>query len=196
VSQPVDAGRRERRPAKREDAISGIAVLALAAVILIGGVAIPDSSYANAVLSPRDFPWLIGLLMAGAGAFLLLRNASALMPRHDRPTVKEKPEATTDDDTPGPADDSDDVATMGRPAQNPRVLALLLALLLGYMLIFIWLGYVLSTFLFLACATMLLARRKPVRNLIFAAAFSAIVYLLFTVGLNVQLPPGPLGGLL
>ena len=89
-----------------------------------------------------------------------------------------------------------DVLDAARPAQNPRILALLLALLLGYILVFVWLGYVLSTFLFLACATMLLAPKKPVRNLIFAAVFSVIVYLSFTEGLNVLLPPGPLGGML
>jgi putative tricarboxylic transport membrane protein len=192
VSQRVDAEGREKRPAKREDAIGGIFVLALAAVILIGGLAIPDSSYANAVLSPRDFPWLIGVLMAIAGAVMLVRNASALVPRHGGPKTTPKSDISNDEE----AAEAQDVPTTGRPAQNPRILALLLALLLGYILVFVWLGYVLSTFLFLACATMLLAPKKPARNLIFAAAFSVIVYFSFTKGLNVLLPPGPLGGML
>jgi putative tricarboxylic transport membrane protein len=196
VSQRAEADSRERRPATREDAIGGIVVLALAAVILIGGLAIPDSSYANAVLSPRDFPWLIGLLMAVAGAVLLLRNALALWPNHERSKTAPESEVSTDDDASASADGQEDVSTPSRPAQNPWILALLLALLLGYILIFVWLGYVLSTFLFLSCATMLLAPKKPVRNLFFAVTFSVIVYLAFTKGLNVQLPSGPLGGII
>lgn len=193
MSQRVDADGRETRSAKREDAIGGIVVLALAAVILIGALAIPDSSYANAVLSPRDFPWLIGLLMAVAGAVMLVRNASALMPNRERAKTTQKPQAAADD---APVDGEDGDLLPSRPAQNPRILALLLALLLGYSFIFVWLGYVLSTFLFLTCATMLLAPKKPVRNLIFAASFAVIVYLSFTKGLNVLLPPGPLGGMI
>jgi putative tricarboxylic transport membrane protein len=196
VSQRADADSRERRRATREDAIGGIVVLALAAVVLIGGLAIPDSSYANAVLSPRDFPWLIGLLMAVAGAVMLLRNASALWPNHERSKTAPESEVSTDDDASASADGQEDVSTPSRPAQNPWILALLLALLLGYILIFVWLGYVLSTFLFLSCATMLLAPKKPVRNLIFAVTFSVIVYLSFTKGLNVLLPSGPLGGII
>jgi putative tricarboxylic transport membrane protein len=201
VSQRVDADGRKSRPARREDAISAIVVLALAALILIGGLRIPDSSYANAVLSPRDFPWLIGLLMAVAGIVLLLRNASALMPNRDRSKIKEESKGATAADASGPVaseptDSSDDVLATGRPAQDPRILGLLLLLLLGYILVFVWLGFVLSTFLFLASAAMLLAPKRPIRNVIYAAALSIAVYLLFTVGLNVLLPPGPLGGLL
>jgi putative tricarboxylic transport membrane protein len=170
-------------------------VLALAAVILIGGLAVPASSYQNAVLSPRDFPWLIGLLMAAAGAALLLRNASALRPGGGRSTIEEEIDVTADTDASAPAGAPDDLAAMGRAAQNPRILGLLLLLLLGYILVFVWLGYLLSTFLFLACATTLLTPRRAVRNLIYAAAFSVAVYLLFTAGLNVRLPAGLLRGL-
>jgi hypothetical protein len=194
VSHQADVDGRKARPAKREDAISGIVVLALAAVILVGGLAVPDSSYQNAVLSPRDFPWLIGLLMAAAGAALLLRNASALRPGGGRPHIEEEAEVTTGAEASGSAEDPDELAAMGRTAQNPRILGLLLLLLLGYILVFVWLGYLLSTFLFLACATMLLTPRRPVRNLIYAVAFSVAVYLLFTVGLNVRLPAGLLRG--
>jgi putative tricarboxylic transport membrane protein len=193
VSRRVDADGRAKSPAKREDAIGGIVVLGLAGLILFGALAIPDSSYANAVLSPRDFPWLIGVLMAVAGAVMLLRNASALAPNRGRTKSTQEPEVPADDAS---AADEDEALLPSRPAQNPRILALLLAALLGYILVFVWLGYVLSTFLFLGCVTMLLAPKKPARNLIFAAAFSVIVYLSFTKGLNVLLPPGPLGGMI
>jgi len=191
VSQGVDADSRKGRPAKREDAVGAIVVLALAALIIIGGLAIPDSSYSNAVLSPRDFPFLIGILIAVAGAVLLLRNASALMPDRGRtaPAVKSRQVSAA------AIDDLDDLFEERAP-QNFRILGILFALLLGYILIFVWVGYVLSTFLFLTCAATLLAPKKRVRNLIFAAGLSIAVYLLFTQALNVLLPPGPLGGLI
>jgi putative tricarboxylic transport membrane protein len=191
VSKGVDADNRKARPAKREDVVGAIVVLALAALIIIGGLGIPNSSYANAVLSPRDFPFLIGILMAVAGAVLLLRNASALLPGRggSAPTEESRQES---------AETNEDLADLfeERAPQNFRILGLLFALLLVYILVFVWLGYVLSTFLFLGCAAMLLAPRKPARNLIFAAGLSIAVYLLFTEALNVLLPPGPLGGLI
>ncbi|WP_099038218.1 tripartite tricarboxylate transporter TctB family protein [Mycobacterium neglectum] len=194
MSQRVDADGRHKWAAKREDAIGGMVVLGLAAVILIGGLAIPDSSYANAVLSPRDFPWFVGLLMAVAGTVLLVRNAPALVPSHrSAKTGQEDGGSTADDKRP---EDAEEAQARSRPAQNPRTLGILLSFLLGYILVFVWLGYTLSTFLFLAGLTMVLAPRKPARNLIFAATFSIVVYLGFTKGLNVLLPPGPLGGLL
>jgi len=181
VSAQVD-DEHKSNAAKPEDAICAVVVLGIATLILVGALGIPNSSYSNAVLSPRDFPWLIGVLLAIAGAVMLLRNVSALLPNRTRST---KADGATED-----------VSGPGNTAQNPRTLGILLALLLGYILVFVWLGYVLSTFLFLLGATMVLAPRKPVRNVIFAAGLSTIVYFVFTVGLNVLLPPGPLGGLI
>ncbi|GFG52685.1 hypothetical protein CQY20_01530 [Mycolicibacterium agri] len=198
MSGRVDAETRKARSARREDAVAALVVLALAAFILLYGLKIPDSSYSNAILSPRDFPFLTGALMLLAGVALLVRNVSALLPSR-APTegseASETPESEPAKDQ-APAEDSDDEFETGRAAQDPRILGMLLALLLGYILVFVWLGYVLSTFAFLTASTMLLSPRRPVRNVIFAAALSTAIYLLFTVGLNVRLPPGPLGGLL
>jgi putative tricarboxylic transport membrane protein len=66
-------------------------------------------------------------------------------------------------------------------------------LLTGYVLVFIPLGYVVSTFAFLVALTTYTEPRKVLRNSLFAAAFAVVVYLVFTRGLQVQLPPGLLG---
>jgi putative tricarboxylic transport membrane protein len=61
----------------------------------------------------------------------------------------------------------------------------------AYIVAFIPLGYLLSTFLFLVAMTTYVERRKIARNCIFGAVFSPAVYVLFNYGLQVQLPaPG------
>ena len=66
-------------------------------------------------------------------------------------------------------------------------------LLLGYILIFVPLGYAISTFLFMLAATTYLDRGHWVRNLVYAVVFSAVVYSIFVFVFGVQLPAGVLG---
>jgi putative tricarboxylic transport membrane protein len=75
----------------------------------------------------------------------------------------------------------------------PRRIVVILALLAAYIFAFIPLGYPLSTFLFLAAITTYLDRSRLIRNLVYAALFSAVVYVVFNYGLRVSLPLGVLG---
>jgi fatty acid desaturase len=79
-----------------------------------------------------------------------------------------------------------------KPGQLKRFVVVTL-ILLAYILVFIPIGYLLSTFAFLAGASMYIDPKRRVRNLIFAALFAVVVYFAFTRGLRVQLPPGVLG---
>jgi hypothetical protein len=76
---------------------------------------------------------------------------------------------------------------------SPRRIVVILALLAAYIFAFIPLGYPLSTFLFLAAITTYLDRSRLIRNLVYAALFSAVVYVVFNYGLRVSLPLGVLG---
>jgi putative tricarboxylic transport membrane protein len=66
-------------------------------------------------------------------------------------------------------------------------------LLLGYILIFVPLGYAISTFLFMLAVTMYLDHEHWVRNLVYAVVFSVVVYSIFVYVFGVQLPAGVLG---
>jgi putative tricarboxylic transport membrane protein len=79
------------------------------------------------------------------------------------------------------------------PAQSPARFAVVAGLLLGYILLLLPLGYVISTFLFLFGTTMYLDRRRPVRNFVYSLLFALVVYYVFTELLTVVLPAGPLG---
>lgn len=96
-------------------------------------------------------------------------------------------------------DRTGDDATGDLPAEGPaptpvaaRVL-LNFAIFFGYLFIFIPVGFLLSTAVFLFAMTCLYNRRRWVRNLIFSVVFSAVIYFAFRDGLGVFLPPGILG---
>ena len=62
------------------------------------------------------------------------------------------------------------------PAQSPARFAVVAGLLLGYILLFLPLGYVVSTFLFLFGTTMYLDRGRPVRNFVYSLLFALILF--------------------
>lgn len=65
-----------------------------------------------------------------------------------------------------------------------------LAWTLAYYLVFEPLGYLVSTFCYLAVLLLVLNRRKPVWDIALAIALSISLYALFDRGLNVQMPQG------
>ena len=87
-------------------------------------------------------------------------------------------------------------ADSARPVQKSRKLSerqvlVTFAIFGAYIVAFIPLGFLLSTFFFLVVMTTYVERRKVLRNCIFGAVFSPAVYVLFNYGLQVQLPaPG------
>ncbi|MGE4239984.1 tripartite tricarboxylate transporter TctB family protein [Ramlibacter sp.] len=78
------------------------------------------------------------------------------------------------------------------PAVSARVVALC-GVLVAYFLVFVRLGYVLSTFALLLVLFVAFAELRWSRALIVAAGATAASYALFKFALGVQLPPGILG---
>ncbi|MGH3368054.1 MAG: tripartite tricarboxylate transporter TctB family protein, partial [Nocardioidaceae bacterium] len=84
----------------------------------------------------------------------------------------------------------------GQPdqAMTQRQVLVVSAIFAAYVVAFIPLGYLLSTFLFLVVLTTYIDRAKLLRNCVYGAVFSPAVFVLFNYGLQVQLPsPGILG---
>lgn len=79
-----------------------------------------------------------------------------------------------------------------RPVRWPR-LAVVVGLFIGYALIFIPLGYMVSTALYLVSMVTVIDPARWKRNAVFAVAFAVIVYFGFTELLRVRLPAGVLG---
>lgn len=84
-----------------------------------------------------------------------------------------------------------------RPAAIVRKRLLLLGLTIGYVAVIEWLGFTLTTFLFLTAAMLLLNDgRRPGFILGLAAALALGGYLLFVVAFQTRFPEGPLEHLL
>jgi putative tricarboxylic transport membrane protein len=81
------------------------------------------------------------------------------------------------------------LATEAEPV-DARPLALGAALLAAYLLVFVPLGFVLSSAAFLIAQARILGSRALLRDSLAAAGFALALYLLFTRLLTVDLPPG------
>lgn len=70
------------------------------------------------------------------------------------------------------------------------------AMILAYMVVFPWLGYLISTALFIILTLGFLNPRKWTQNIIIAVVLLAIIYSVFDYFLNTGLPQGILEGIL
>jgi putative tricarboxylic transport membrane protein len=156
------------------DTVAGGIGFAFALAYLAAAFTIPEGSFSNAAVGPAALPIVIGAALAVASLTLAARGVLRGAP------VEKEPEAEA-------AEKPD-----GNPAQSPARFAVVAGLLLGYILLFLPLGYVVSTFLFLFGTTMYLDRGRPVRNVVYSLLFALIVYYVFTELLTVVLPAGPL----
>ena len=103
----------------------------------------------------------------------------------------EDPRTTGDADTGTGTDTGSPKPGAGLRGLTQRQVLVTFVIFGVYIVAFIPLGFLLSTFLFLVAMTTYVERRKIVRNCIFGAVFSPAVYVLFNYGLQVQLPaPG------
>ena len=168
----AEAGARERLNA---DTVAGGIGFAFALAYLASAFSIPEGSFSNAAVGPAALPVVIGAALAVASLTLAARGVLRGVPAREEPETEE-------------AEGLDD-----NPAQSPARFAVVAGLLLGYILLFLPLGYVVSTFLFLFGTTMYLDRGRPVRNVVYSLLFALIVYYVFTELLTVVLPAGPLG---
>jgi putative tricarboxylic transport membrane protein len=158
----------ERRASVSSDVVAGGFMFVFAVAYLVAAFAIPEPSFENAVVGPKAAPIAIGVALGVASMVLAIRGyVKGESPR--------------------------DAASGEAPPQDFGKLAVVALLLLGYILIFVPLGYAISTFLFMLAATMYLDRAHWVRNLVYAVVFSVVVYSIFVYVFGVQLPAGVLG---
>ncbi|HEU5045200.1 MAG TPA: tripartite tricarboxylate transporter TctB family protein [Nocardioidaceae bacterium] len=177
----------DNRPIPRDVALGGVTGL-LGLVFVIGALTITPDPSAFKVLGPRVAPLIIG-----AAAVLV---SIALVVRGLRPGSRPEEQPAPPDEirtTASMSDGDADEESAGSSWRTHQRLIVTFGLLTGYVLVFIPLGYVVSTFAFLVALTTYTEPRKVLRNSLFAAAFAVVVYLVFTRGLQVQLPPGLLG---
>jgi putative tricarboxylic transport membrane protein len=154
------------------DVVAGGAMFVFAVAYLVAAFAIPESSFENTPVGPKVVPIAIGVVLGAASLALAIRGFLK--------------GASERDAAPGaPGEDT--------PPQDLRKLGVVTLLLLAYILIFVPLGYALSTFLFMLAATMYLDREHWVRNLAYAIVFSVVVYSIFVYVFGVQLPAGVIG---
>lgn len=154
------------------DIVAGGAMFVFAVAYLVAAFAIPESSFETTPVGPKAVPIAIGVALGAASLALAIRGFFK--------------GASERDAAPGaPGEDT--------PPQDLRKLGVVALLLLAYILIFVPLGYALSTFLFMLAATMYLDREHWVRNLVYAVVFSVVVYSIFVYVFGVQLPAGVMG---
>ena len=151
------------------DVVAGGFMFVFAVAYLVAAFAIPKPSFENAVVGPKAVPIAIGVALAAASLALAIRGF-----------LKGK--------SPRDAASGDDA-----PPQDLRKLGVVALLLLGYILIFVPLGYAISTFLFMLAVTTYLDHEHWIRNLVYAVVFSVVVYSIFVYVFGVQLPAGVLG---
>ena len=151
------------------DVVAGGFMFVFAVGYLAAAFAIPESSFENTPVGPKAVPIAIGVALATASLALAIRGFVWGRSRRDAASADEA------------------------PPQDLRKLGVVALMLLGYILIFVPLGYALSTFLFMLAATTYLDREHWIRNLVYAIVFSVVVYSIFVYVFGVQLPAGILG---
>lgn len=157
----------------RADSVAGGVGVALSLAYLVVALQIPSSS-SSAVAGPRVFPIAIGVALALASFALLVKGLRKVS--NDEGGVPVEPIEEEE----------------GTLAQSPTRLGVVIALLFGYLLLFVPLGHVISTFLFVFATTMYLDSRHWIRNLVYAILFPLVVYFVFSELLGVTLPTGVL----
>jgi putative tricarboxylic transport membrane protein len=132
------------------------------------------------IVSPRGFPTFVGVLMVVVTIILSITEIRKVLKarKADRATVVE---GTDDDDT-------------ERITSWKDAWVTLLSLCV-YVAVFSFLGFFISTTVFLIGLSTYFSRDKWLRNIIVSVLFSLAVFLLFSNLLQVRLPAGLLSGL-
>ncbi|GAA1151576.1 tripartite tricarboxylate transporter TctB family protein [Ornithinicoccus hortensis] len=167
----------------RSDVIAGLVVAAAGAVLLVAALNIGDAVRPAPGIGPGTLPTFL------AAALVLSGLALSIVGLRKRPVQGIEAEVLDTDD----AELFEDLVFPEEPPIPWGKLAVHVALFIGYALVFIPLGYILSTALYLTTAVTLIDPARWKRNLIYAVLFGVIVYFGFTELLSVRLPAGVLG---
>lgn len=171
------------RRSGRGDVISGLVVAAAGVLLLVMAMNIGDPVRPAPGVGPATLPKALSVLLILSGLALVVVGL-----RH-RPVMGIEADLLSY----GDAEAVDELIFPEEPPVPLRKLAVVVALFIGYALIFIPLGYMLSTALYLGVIVTLIDPEKWKRNLVFAVVFAVVVYYAFTELLSVQLPAGVLG---
>lgn len=163
----------------RRDLIAGLGVIVVGVVYFAATFRIQAT---NDPVGPETLPRIVGIALIVLGLFI---GGTAF--REKRVTDVEAAmlaAGSDDDDLPDEPEDP--------PVQLSKLFTYL-GLFTAYALLFIPLGFLLSTTLFLFALTMIYNRGAWKRNIIYSAVFAVVVYYAFKEGLGVFLPAGLIG---
>ncbi|MCZ2826105.1 MULTISPECIES: tripartite tricarboxylate transporter TctB family protein [unclassified Modestobacter] len=163
--------------------IAGLVVAGAGGLLLLSARGIEQASGRVPEVGAATLPTALSVLLVLSGLALALTGM-----RHRHAPAEHA--GTTPDGEPGGIEA---LAFPGEPPVSWRRLAVVVALFIGYALVFIPLGYMLATALYLSVMVTVIDRPRWRRNLVFAVIFAVVVYYAFTELLNVQLPAGVLG---
>lgn len=191
-------------------------IIAGLGVILVGAAYFADTFRIQATddpVGPESLPQIVGVALILLGLFICVTGlrgksrpdaAEALLSAtetlteaaaaREHATPAGSAQATTT--SAATAGDEDEYDLPPEPEDPPVVLRMVfvyLALFGAYALLFIPLGFIVATVLFLFTLTTLYNRKSWIRNAIYSVVFSVIVYFVFKEGLGVFLPAGLIG---
>jgi len=182
------------------DARAGLVAAVLGIGYLVAAFQIEPDPSTTSIVGPHVAPLVIGAAIVVCSLVLVVQamRAPAKDPSAEAEVGNPPRSAAVDtgESEPEAAESADEPSEGPEPesAWMSRRRALVVsAIFAAYIVAFIPIGYLLSTFAFLVGLTTYVDRTKLLRNCIFAAVFSPVVYVLFNYGLQVQLPPGLLG---
>lgn len=183
----------------RAELISGAIVFAAGLFWYIASFDIRETAH---LVQASFFPRIIAVGLMGTGGFLAVRGLIGWRREKDAPAELETGDAAVLAEPVEPSAPLEgepgmlDAEPEDRPMSTTRRLLIIIGMLAVYAITIIPVGYIITTFLFLVAMTMFIDRAHWLRNLIFAAVFTATVYVLFNEVLKVILPGGILEGLL
>lgn len=176
------------------DARAGLVAAVLGVGYLVAAFQIEPDPSSTSVVGPQAAPLVIGAAIVACSLVLVVQALRA--PANQSPEAEEERSAqrsASPGEGPGAADERSEETVPESARMSQRQVLVVSAIFAAYIVAFIPIGYLLSTFAFLVGLTTYVDRKKLVRNCIYAGVFSPVVFVLFNYGLQVQLPPGLLG---
>jgi putative tricarboxylic transport membrane protein len=167
------------------DIVTGLVVAGGGAILLVSALGIEEPARPSPGIGPDTVPVTLAALLMVSGLVLTVLGL-----QHRRQVGIEGLLTFGSEEE---EEEVDELLHGEMPPVPWRRLLVVTGLFVGYAVVFIPLGYLLSTGLFLTGITCLVDRERWRRNLLFAIAFAVVIYVAFTELLRVQLPAGLLG---